>query len=201
MDQRDANLAQGAVEQALLNAATAQIARFYGIPSRGAGATTDSKMIDFQAGSETSMTAYLAALAGVNYIIYSVGSLESSLTMSYEKCVIDNEMLGGIKRVLKGIGVNKATLAVDVIGKVGPGGHYLSEKHTREFLEKEHYLVEVTDRSMRDAWEKRGAKEVREKARDKAKKILESHEPTPLDKDIQRELRMIVEEVKKRELK
>ena len=199
LDMRTSLIAYGAIELGLINVATAQIARYYGLPCRGSGFCSDSKNVDVQAGYEAALTGLLAALGGINVIHYSVGNLESSKTFSFEKSVIDHEIIGMIARFLRGIDVEEETLAVDVLDRVGPGHDFLREAHTRKHFPKEHFMVELADRLSWDA-SGGGRKDILDRAKDKVRKILKEHQPQPLDKDVKRELQAIIEEVKRREL-
>lgn len=202
MDMKTTCLSLGCAEAGLINIATAQIARYYGLPSRGAGGMADSKIPDAQAGYETATTLLMAAMGGINYIVYSAGGLEPGiLTVSYEKFVMDNDMIGMVKRALEGIDINDETLAVDVIGKVGPGGHFLSQEHTKKYYKREVYYPAIFNRATYQTWVKAGSRDLREMARDRAKKILKEHFPEPLDKDIETELERIAKEVEKREIR
>ncbi|MDH5704080.1 MAG: trimethylamine methyltransferase family protein, partial [Aigarchaeota archaeon] len=159
------------------------------------------KIPDIQAGFEKAMTLMMAALAGINFINDAAGSLESTLTASYEQAVIDNEICGMVSRALRGIKITDETLAIDVIEKVGPGGQYLDKRHTLEYLVKEHYLPTIINRERRERWEKAGSKDLREVAREEATRILKEHQPEPLDRGVEAELQKIIKEVEKRELK
>lgn len=200
MDMRRGHIALGAIESGLINVAHAQIARFYGLPCRGSAGDTESKVIDVQSGYERAMNLLLAALGGINYIFYP-GTLESGSTISLEQLLIDDEICGMIYRTLKGITVDEDTIARKVIASVGPGGNYLGQKHTLDFLEKEHYFPKISNRDSRKDWERAGAKDLWIAAREKVKEILRTHEPVPLDKDIEKQLSGYVKEVEKRELK
>jgi len=197
-DMKSGGIALGAVEAGIINAVTAQLAQYYGIPSRGTAGTTDSKIPDIQAGIEKAMTLIMAALSGINFIYSFAGALESTMTISYEQLVIDNELAGMVIRALKGMRIDDEALAVDVIKNVGPGGHYLTQKHTLENFRKEHYIPTIINREKRELWEKAGSKDMREIAREKVKKILKEHEPEPLDPDIEKELKDILKEIERR---
>ena len=200
-DMRSGNIAIGAIEAGLINAVTAQLARFYGLPSRGTGGTTESMIPDIQAGFEKAFTLLMAASAGIDFIYSFAGALESTITMSYEQLVIDNELAGLVSRAVKGVRVDEETLAVEIIKNVGHGGHYLAEKHTRENFRKEHYIPKIINREKRMKWEKNGSKDLREIAREEVKKILKTHQPESLDPDLEKELKKILKEVEKREQK
>jgi len=171
-DLRDLKYITGSVETGLLNAAGAQMAQFYKLPFYATGGMTDSNIIDAQSGYESSITNLLCALAGANFIHDAAGLMEFALTMSYEKLVIDNEILGMIMRAVKGIEVNDETLAFDVMKKVGPGGHFVSSKHTRNHMRQEHYIPTLSSREFRERWEEQGSKDTFMRAREQVKKIL-----------------------------
>ena len=199
MDMKTGNLAYGAIEAGLINVVTGQLAHYYGLPSRGTGGGTESKISDIQAGFEKAMTLMMAALAGINFIYNAAGTLESTLTASYEQAVIDNEICGMVSRALRGVEISDETLAIDVIEDVGPGGQYLDQRHTLEYLKREHYLPKIINRERMERWERAGSKDLREVAREEAKRILKEHRPEPLDRGVEEDLKKIVKEVEKRE--
>jgi len=162
----------GSVEMGLLNAAGAQMAQFYNLPFYATGGMTDSNVIDTQCGYESSITDLLCALAGANFNHDAAGLMEFALTMSYEKLVIDNEILGMVLRAVKGIEVNNDTLAFDIIKEVGPGGHFVSSKHTRSHMRNEHYEPTLSNRKLRERWEEQGSKDTFMRAKERVAEIL-----------------------------
>lgn len=162
----------GSVEMGLINAAGAQMAQFYRLPFYATGGMTDSKVLDAQSGYESAITSLLCALAGANFIHDAAGLMEFALTVCYEKYVIDNDILGMVMRAVEGIQVNEDTLAFDLIKEVGPGGNFVTAKHTRHFMRREHYQPSISDRNSREDWEARGAKNAWERAAEKVKEIL-----------------------------
>jgi trimethylamine--corrinoid protein Co-methyltransferase len=199
MDLRNGMIALGGVEAALINVAHAQMARFYQIPSRGTGSNTESKLLDMQAGYEKTITLLLPALAGINMIFYP-GTMDHALTVSLESLLIDHEICGMIDRIIKGVSVTEERIALDIIDKVGPGGHFLNQKHTMKHLREEHFLPKLTDRDSHELWIEKGRKAIQERAREEVKRVLAEHEPLPLDADVEKELLAIIKEVEKREL-
>jgi trimethylamine--corrinoid protein Co-methyltransferase len=171
-DLRDLKYITGSVETGLLNAAGAQMAQFYNLPFYATGGMTDSKVIDAQSGYESSITNLLCALAGANFIHDAAGLMEFALTVSHEKLVSDNEILGMVMRAVKGIEVNDETLAFDIMKKVGPGGHFVSSKHTRSHMRKEHYEPILSNREFRERWEEQGSKDVFMRAKERVEEIL-----------------------------
>ncbi len=199
MDLRNGMIALGGVEAAMINVAHAQMARFYEIPSRGTGSNTESKLLDMQAGYEKTITLLLPALAGINMIFYP-GTMDHALTVSLESLVIDHEICGIINRIIRGISVTNGKLALDIIDKVGPGGHFLNQKHTMKHLKEEHFLPKLANRDSHELWIEKGKRAIHEKARDEVKRILAEHEPLQLDSAVEKELWGIIKEVEKREL-
>jgi len=114
----------------------------------------------------------MVALAGGNFIHDAAGFLEFCMTASYDKLVVDNEIIGMVMRAVDGIKVNDETLAFDLIKKAGPGGHFISARHTRRHMRSELYKPQHSDRENRDRWQKDGAKDSRQRATGKAQEIL-----------------------------
>jgi trimethylamine--corrinoid protein Co-methyltransferase len=200
MDMKVGRIALGAIEMGIINVASAQIAHYYNIPCRGTASATDSKLLDIQAGFEKSMSLTMAVLGGVNKIFYP-GTIEGAMTVSKESLVIDNEILGQLFRVTDGVDVCKDTLALDVIHKVGPGGHFLGQKHTMQFLKKEQYIPQISPRQTRAQWDAGGSKCTAELAYEKVQSIIADYVVDPLDANVEAELIRIVEEVEIREAK
>ena len=141
----------------------------------------------------------LPALAGLNYMHHSAGVMENSLTASYAKMVIDNEIFGMIGRFMRGMEVNDSTLALDVIRAVGPEGNFLGERHTLDHFRAEQYIPLLTCRDNYDGWKAQGGRALEEVARERARDILATHHPEPLPEDMERELREFVRSVEVRE--
>jgi trimethylamine--corrinoid protein Co-methyltransferase len=200
MDLRNGMIALGGVEAAMMNVAHAQMAQFYQIPSRGTGSNTESKTLDMQAGYEKMVTLLLPALAGINMIFYP-GTMDHALTVSLESLVIDHELCSLVNRILEGISVTDETLGVELIDKVGPGGHFLNQKHTLKHLNEEHFLTTLSDRDSHEAWTEKGKVGIVDKARGQVRKILMEHEPLSMDPAVDKELLAIIKGVEKRELR
>ena len=174
-DLRNLRYLAGSIEMGLLNAAGAQMAQFYELPYYATGGMTDSKMLDSQSGYESSLTTLLCALAGSNFIHDAAGLMEFAMTVSLEKFVIDNEIIGMVMRAVEGIEVDDDTLAYDLIKQVGPGGNFVTARHTRHYMRKEHYQPVLSDRNSREDWEVAGSKSTWEKASETVRQILENH--------------------------
>jgi trimethylamine--corrinoid protein Co-methyltransferase len=191
MDMRTAVMAYGAPEFSIINAAAAQMAHYYGLPFFGTGGCSDSKIPDEQAVVEASSSMLMAMLTGTN-LIHDVGYIEGGATGSLEMVVILDEVFSMLNRIVRGIDVNDETLAFDVIRDVGPGGHFLSHKHTLKHVSSEHWLPQLIDRRRYDVWKKGGAKDLLTRAREKLKKILSEHQPEPLPSDVLKDVKEFV---------
>ncbi len=171
-DLRDLKYLGGSVESGLINAAAAQLAQHYEIPYYATAGISDSKCIDAQCGYEAAVNNLMVALSGANFIHDAAGLMEFAMTVCKEKYVIDNEIIGMVMRAVSGIEVSDATLALDTIREVGPGGHFVAARHTRKFMKKEHYLPALSDRNQRKDWEKQGSSDTLARATATVEKIL-----------------------------
>ncbi len=188
-DMKDMKYLSGAVEMGLMNAAAAQLARYYGLPIYATAGMSDSKTLDAQAGYESAITSLLVALAGGNFIHDAAGFIEFCMCASLEKYVIDNEILGMVMRAVRGIEVNPDTIAFDLLKEIGAGGHFVSARHTRKFMRKEQYVPVLSDRLTREEWEKSGSPDARERARQKVMSILEQPEKFYPSDDVRERIR------------
>jgi trimethylamine--corrinoid protein Co-methyltransferase len=133
----------------MINAAVAQMAQHFGIPMYSTGGTTDAKEVDVQAAYESAVSSLLVAMSGANYIHDIAGLMESDLTVSYEKLVIDNEILGMAQRVLRGIEVDDESLGTELMIAKGPGSDYLTEEHTVRHMRSEFFVPRLANREKR----------------------------------------------------
>ncbi len=150
-------------------------------------------MPDAQAGHEKTLTAMCAANAGSN-LIYGAGMLDSGLIFSYTQLVIDNDIFKMVRKVMQGIVVDDENLAIDVIKAVGPGGDHLSQSHTMKYMRTLPSSPNIFERGNYDRWLGKGAKDIAQRAAEKAADIMANHKPEPLSDDVKVALRSIVEE-------
>jgi trimethylamine--corrinoid protein Co-methyltransferase len=193
IDMTTSILSYGAPEMTLLSAAMTDITKWLRLPMFSTAGCSDSKVLDQQAAIESAMSVIIAALSGAN-LIHDVGYLESGLLGSFDMLVMSNEVIGMAKHILGGITVTPETLAVDVIEQVGPGGHYLTQEHTRQHFRSELWFPTLMDRQQRRGWEASGSKTMAERVRAKVKDILEHHEPLPIPTEVEARLKEIVAE-------
>jgi trimethylamine--corrinoid protein Co-methyltransferase len=195
-DMHTGALSIGSPEMALNTAATAQMARFYGLPVRSGGAVCDAKYPDAQAAGESMMSLMMAQVSGMNIVLHSAGILESYNCMSYEKFIIDDEMCGMVKRIKRGYEVNGDTIAVDVVKEVGPGGHFLDKDHTFDHFKTEFYQPQIFNRDDFVTWQASGSPQSMETANKKYKEILATCEAPELPVDADKDLLKFIEKLK-----
>lgn len=194
VDLRRGTLVIGSPELSLMIAAHAQLARYYGLPSRSGGALTDASGADFQAGNESMFSLLTTATSGVDLVLHTAGILSSFLAFSYEKFVLDDEMCGMVRHFRRGIAVTPETLAYDVIAKVGSKGNFLTEAHTVKRCRSEFWEPVVSDRRGVEVWMVEGRQDAVARARQRWERLLEEHEDPPLDQTAARQLRSFVAE-------
>ena len=175
-----------------------QMARRYGLPWRSSN-TTASNVVDAQAAYESEMAVWGALMGGVNLLYQGAGWLEGGLTASYEKLIIDAEILQMIAEVLQPIAVDEASLGFDAIADVGPGGHFFGTAHTLERYETAFYRPITSDWRNFETWEADGALTATERANGIWKRLLAEAVPPALDPAISEALDAFVDR-RKREL-
>jgi trimethylamine---corrinoid protein Co-methyltransferase len=192
MDMSTTVMAYGSPEMALLSAGYTDITKWLGVPMYETAGCSDSKVFDEQAAMEATINIATAALIGGN-MIHDVGYIESGLTSSLEMMVASDEIIDMVKRILRGIPVLDDTQALDVIDRVGPGGHYLYEDHTYQRFKQEIWRPKLLDRLNWDNWSLEGCKRHGERVHGRVLEILETDGEPLLDEAMYRELRRVCE--------
>lgn len=192
-DMSSGSLCIGSPEDAVVSLLNGQLAKYYQIPCRISGALSDSKMMDSQAAYESAITLMMTQMAGGNFILHAAGIIETYNCISLEKLIIDNEIIGNLKRIDQGVTVNEETLAYDVIEEVGPGGVFLTHDHTVENFRDEFYMPTLSDRKAYEPWVENGALPIEKVANAKWKKILADYEEPALPADVDADLRKYME--------
>ncbi|WP_028307167.1 trimethylamine methyltransferase family protein [Desulfitibacter alkalitolerans] len=200
MDMGSSILAYGAPELSLLSAALTDIAVYIGLPMFSTGGCTDSKCIDAQWAAESAFSNLIAGLSGAN-IIHDCNYMEYGNCGSLELLVANNETIGMVKRIMKGIKVDDYTLAVDVVDKVGPGGHFLGEQHTIDNFRKETWWPSLISRLRYDEWKMEGAQSFGDRVKQRTQDIINNHRAEPLPNDVCEKLDAIIERAEAREAK
>ena len=175
MDLRRMDLAMGSVEAAMINTGAVALAHQYHLPIYATAGLTDSKLPDVQAGFEKGVSNLLLGMAGADYVHLAAGMVDSGNSISYEQYIIDNEILGMIERMLKGIVVTPETLGGSCIRDVGPGGNFVLEDHTIAHMFSEFFYPDLAIRGQYDRWADLGKPTPLTRAREIVNKILDAH--------------------------
>jgi trimethylamine--corrinoid protein Co-methyltransferase len=183
MDLRTGFSLAGSIDGEMAAVAGVQMARFYNVPVSVHGQWSDSVTDDGQSILEHAYTALMGAFSGAN-ILVGAGSIQETLTISQAQLVMDDEINKICFRALEGFAVDEERLGVDAIARVGPGGNFLADKHTVQFVRGERYTPDLFYRGSREGWETGGWKTFRARAKEKAKAILAEHKPNPLPEDV-----------------
>jgi trimethylamine--corrinoid protein Co-methyltransferase len=186
----------GADRIPLVTAAVQMLTEYYGRPGGCHGGKTDACIPGVQAGVEKALSIIFPVLAGATGV-GTLGHVENALTFSYEQLVIDNEIAGYIKRMLRGFEVNEETIAFDVIKEVGIGGNYLTHRHTARNFRKEFWMSDLMERLSWEAWSQQEIRGLEAKARERAKKVIAEHYPEPLSREQVRAIDEILEAAKR----
>ncbi|HYB55607.1 MAG TPA: trimethylamine methyltransferase family protein [Alphaproteobacteria bacterium] len=190
-DLRTGAMSGGSPEQALLSAASAQIARYYDLTGGTASGMTDSKWPDAQAGYEKAYNHALVGNAGANLIYESGGMLASLLGFSMEGLVIDDDIIGAAQRTIRGIDVNDESTSVETIRDVclnGPG-HYLGAGQTLKLMRSEFVYPAIGDRSNPKEWVEQGRPTIVDRAAERLRSILASHYPSHIPRALDERIR------------
>ncbi len=186
MDMQTTIFSYGAPEMSLMVAAMAQMAQHYKLPFFGTAGCTDAKFPDPQAAAEVAFSCLSSALSGAN-LIHDAGSwIDHGSLVSPAFMILVNEVLYMVKQFMGGIPISDQTLALELIDRVGPGGHYLNEDYTMDHF-REVWYSKLFDRTIYDVWYERGAKRFEERLREKTLEVM-NHKPAPLPSEIIKEL-------------
>ena len=177
MDLRTMDLTMGSVETAMLNTCAVHLAKRYKLPIYASAGVTDAKVPDIQSGFEKGVSYLLVAMAGADYIHLAAGMLDSGNSISYEQFIIDNEILGMVLRLIRGVDVDTETLGINTIENVGPGGNYITEEHTVKHMFKQFFYPTLAIRMNFDRWQEQGRPTPLTNAQELTRSWLEESEP------------------------
>jgi trimethylamine--corrinoid protein Co-methyltransferase len=188
-DMREGTTPMGAVGTWMIDCAYAQVGKSLGLPTHAYLGMSDAKIVDAQCGLESAGGAIMAALAGVN-MVSSAGMLDFESCQSYEKLIIDAEIIGMAKRLIAGIEVRDEPIALTLMRQLGHRADYLAQIHTRKWFSEEQYIPSaVIDRSSLDGWQRKGAKTAVERATDRVSQLLAGYQRSPIPDELRAELR------------
>lgn len=180
VDMKSGAPAFGTPEYTLAAQASGQLTRRYAIPYRSSNCTA-SNLVDAQAAYESQMSLWGAVMGHANVVVHAAGWIEGGLTASFEKLIIDAEMLQMMAEYLTPLEVNEDTIGLSAIEEVGPGGHFFGAAHTLERYEKAFYTPLVSDWRNFETWQESGGLSATQRANTLWKQLLEDYEQPPLD--------------------
>jgi len=188
-DMKSGSPSFGTPESAIGLLCTGQIARSFGLPFRSGGGLNASTVVDAQAAYESLMTMLPTFLAGTNFVMHSAGWLEGGLVSSYEKFIVDIEILRMLKHEFKPLEVTEESLAWDAHQEVGQGGHFLGAAHTLMHFRECFYRPLLSSTENFDRWTKNGGLDAQARAAKIWREQLEAYEQPPIDNAVRDELR------------
>ncbi len=192
LDMATAQSSYNAPEYLMTYLGAIEMARWLDLPNWGYGGTSDSQVVDAQAGMEAGELTLLAMMAGSN-LNHDVGYLDYGLTGALELVVIVDEFVAMNRRLLNGITVDRETLGIDVIAATGPGGDFLSTKHTAKHMRAAQWRPTIMNRKGYERWTESDSPDLREQARLKAQRLLATHVASPIAVDVAAAIDALVE--------
>jgi len=180
VDMKSGSPAFGTPEYAKAAIISGQLARRYRLPLRSSNVNA-SNIVDVQAAYESEMALWSTIMGGVNYLVHAAGWLEGGLTASFEKLIVDAEMLQMMREFLKPPEISEAELAVDAVREVGPGGHFFGVGHTLERYESAFYAPMVSDWRNFETWKEGGAEDATKRAHGIWQQLLKDYREPPMD--------------------
>ncbi len=194
VDLRNGNPAIGSPESAQSIAICAQLARHYNLPCRGGGSLTDSPIVDAQSNYERMFTLLTSVLSGVHFLMHGLGILESYLTLSYAQFVLDLDLLGMVRQLVRPFPINEDTLALETIDAIGPGGHFLAAPHTMQHFREAHFFPQVGLRLPVEQWEANGSQDATQRATERCRELLASYEQPEMETAVADALENFIED-------
>lgn len=186
MDMKTSCISYSAPEMRLTNSAFAEMYHYYGIPTWST-VGSDAHCLDKQAAMEHGISTLMAALDGAN-LIHDIGYLGQGLLGNPASIVMCDEIISYVKRIVRGFDIDRDMMGLDVIRNVGPGGNFLTVKHTQEHFQQELWRPKFLNRDDPRTWVEKGSKSYGEIVTRKCLEILETYEPKPLPEDVERKL-------------
>jgi trimethylamine--corrinoid protein Co-methyltransferase len=190
-DLRTGAMSGGSPEQGLLSAACAQMGLHFDLPFGTACGMSDSKFPDYQGGAERAYTVLPPALSGANIIYEAAGMYASLLGACPESLLLDNDVLGAVLRITRGIEVNEKTLSFENVRDIcmGGEGHYLGSDQTLEVMQSEYIYPDFSDRTSPNVWAEAGKPVLLERAIEKRDEILGNYFPKHISDETDQKVR------------
>ena len=180
-------LSIGNSEVALYTSATAQMGRFYGVPTRGGGGLNDAILTDAQAGMESMLTLLTAGTSGIAFVLHAAGIMHYYNAFSYEKFIMDDEVAGWCNKYIQGYNFDEERFVFEDVEEVGPGGHFLYQDSTMDFMDELRRPI-INNRKDYEGWDAAGHKALDQVCYDRWTKQLAEYERPALDEAVEKEL-------------
>jgi trimethylamine--corrinoid protein Co-methyltransferase len=180
VDMKSGSPAFGTPEYVKAAFGAGQLARHIGLPWRSSNATA-SNCADAQSAYESQMSLWGALMGGCNYILHAAGWLEGGLTTSYDKFILDIEMLQMFAEVFQPVGASADDIALDAVAEVGAGGHFFGCAHTMARYRTAFYAPLVSDWQNFGQWQAAGAKTATERAAEIWRQVVDAYQPPARD--------------------
>lgn len=177
-----------------------EMGRYYNLASFGQAGATDSATVDQQAAIDAMFSILVAAQSGTNFV-HDIGYIGNGLVGSLEMVVLCDECISMTKHFMKGIELNRETLALDLIHEIGHGGHFVTTDHTLKHFKKANWFPRYMNRKRYDSWVKEGMVTMNQMISEEVHNILHNHKPEPLDKKLTEEMDRIIQEYEIRSAK
>ncbi|RED50778.1 trimethylamine methyltransferase family protein [Aestuariispira insulae] len=187
VDMKTGSPAFGTPEYVKAAQISGQLARRYQLPFRSSNVNA-SNCVDAQAASESQMALFGAIMGGTNFLMHGAGWLEGGLCASFEKFILDVDLLQQVAEYMKPVATDPDSLALDAMREVGPGGHYFGTAHTQERYSDAFYAPLVADWRNFETWCEAGAKDTAQRAHEIYRQVLEDYQAPPLDPAVEEEL-------------
>ncbi|MDA8220991.1 trimethylamine methyltransferase family protein [Desulfosporosinus sp.] len=188
-----ASFCAGTPEAMMINTSNIQMGlEFYNLPTRTMCGITESKILDAQAGYESMMSLMMGMMSGAHIAVQCLGVLDAIMATSYEKFILDEEMVRRALHIYKGIDTSDEALSVDIIQEMGQNGSYLMHTNTFEHF-RESWTPTVSEWGSYDEWVTQGSEDVVVRANRKYKEILNNAPESLIDKDLDNDLQRYIE--------
>ncbi len=196
LDMKTANITYSSPEGSILSMAAAELGHYYDLPVAGSGCFCSSMGADQQAALEQMMSAYSCMMAGL-HLVSQIGGMEAGLSFSLEAAVMGDEIIGMLRRIMRGLPVNDEALALDTIRAVGPGGNFLETEHTFRHYKREQWQPTLLCRTTYASWVEMGEKLMGDRVKEKLAEIIRTHQPRPLPDEIKAQMSATIQRRKR----
>ncbi len=196
-DMRTMQMIFAGPEQGLMGVAMVEMGKYYGLPVYINVGLTDSKCVDGQAGLEIGVSLFMGMLGGAD-IFGHLGIAGVDQASSIEMLIFQNEIISYLERIMCGFEIDEEHLAVELIEEIGHSDKsFIEADHTLRFFREELWFPTLLDRNFWDRWEKEGKRTILDRIKDYKREIIKQYQPTPLSKEVERDIEKVVSSAKK----